>query len=137
MKLRDSMRSQLAERLCRCWIKRRHLRLAAPKVYVINKREWLNAAHSVAGRCHANSGYITLHIGPKAPRLEKYILLAHELTHYLDYKTSTGKWKRDRRPHGERFQRMLWGTINRRFWKHASKGHWIRSSSAHKPEYQP
>jgi hypothetical protein len=91
----------------------------------------------VWGWCYASRGFITLHTRGQINRRELYILLAHEFTHYLDYKTRTGKWRNALQPHGERFQRMLWGVIPRPLWVRASRGRWIDNSSAHRPEFQP
>ena len=66
-----------------------------------------------------------------------YILLAHEFAHWYDFHTRTGKWKQGLLPHGERFQRILWGLIPRPLWARASREHWVSSSSAHRPEFQP
>jgi Zn-dependent peptidase ImmA (M78 family) len=134
MRLHPSQRSKLAEDICRRWIKRRHLRLSAPKIYVIQRSrvtDW------VWGRCYWSRGYITLHLGTtdKRGRRDKYILLAHEFAHYLHHKTFTRKnWGQ---PHGEQFQRILWGLVPRGLWRRSGSGQWVVGRSAHRPEYQP
>lgn len=135
MKLTEKQRSATAEAICRRWIRRRGIRLAAPKVYVIR-----SASHpgQYWGWCYGGRRIISLHFGKGANiRREQYILLAHEFAHYLDYWTSTPKWRRANMPHGEQFQRLLWNTLPRSLWKRAASGNWVRGSSAHRPEFQP
>jgi predicted SprT family Zn-dependent metalloprotease len=137
MKLHPSQRSLLAERLIRKWIRARHLRLAAPKVYVVMRSAThRRAADEVTGMCYARKRLIVLHIGPEALRVDSLILLVHEFAHYLDYWTTPPAWRRRRRPHGDRFQILLWKTLKRPFWRRASSDHWVRGSSAHDPKYQ-
>ncbi len=132
MKLTKNMRSDLAENICRRLIKRRGIRLAAPKVYVVKAGRSLQ----VSGRCHWHKGFITLHIGAKTNRRERMVLLVHEFTHYLDYKTRAPSWRKKIQPHGDRFQIMLWKTLAKGLWKRASTGHWVTGPSAHRPEFQ-
>ena len=133
MKLHKTQRCELAERICARWIVRRKIRMRRPNVYLIMHPK---AGSKVWGWCHHRSKpLITLHVGPATNKRDIYILLAHEFAHSLDYQTKQGKW-RDL-PHGERFQRILWGTLPRGLWKRASSGVWIIGRSKHRPEFQP
>jgi hypothetical protein len=131
MKLLASQRSLLAECVCRVWIRRRGLRLKAPKVYRIVHPD---RKAGVWGWFHGQ-WYITLHMGPDASRRDQYILLAHEFAHYLTSATTAKKYRQ--KPHGERFQRILWGTLPRSLWRRASSGRWVGGRSGHRPEFQP
>lgn len=135
MKLHASQRNKLAERICARWIARRKVRIRKPDVYLIVHP---SAGSSVWGRCHHNKKpYITLHVGPTANKRDIYILLAHEFAHTLHWQTVKGKWRYEYRPHGEQFQRLLWGTLPRGLWKRASGGRWAIGSSRHRTEFQP
>jgi hypothetical protein len=136
VKLHKSQRSQQAERICRRLAKRKgEHRLPMPKVYVIRRSR--GGSH-VWGVCSTSLGCITLHLGPKANcRREQYILLVHEFAHWYDDKTSSYRWRCTNLPHGERFQRLLWGMLPRILWARASRGQWIGNRSAHRPEFQP
>jgi predicted SprT family Zn-dependent metalloprotease len=132
MKLRPSQRSALAERICQIWLKRRGLRKAAPKVYVIQRAR---GPGRVWGRCYHFKRIITLHIGPGAKKQDMMILLAHEFAHYLDFQTRRVGWKLQ--PHGDRFQILFWKILHRRHWQRAASGYWAEGPSAHRPEFQP
>lgn len=134
MKLTKNMRSDLAEKICRRWIKRRGIRLAAPKVYVVNRVS--RGIDDTWGKCSTSQKRLILHIGIKSNRRDQMILLAHEFTHYLDFSTTPRHLWRKVRPHGDRFQILLWKTLAKGLWKRASKGRWIYGSSAHRPEFQ-
>lgn len=134
MKLRESQRSKLAERLATLLIARRGERCRRPKIYVINHSR--KTAH-VWGTCYTQRGYLVLHIGALATHRDKFILLVHELSHWVNDLTSSRRWQRHHQPHGERFQRILWGMLPMWMWARASRGQWIGQSSAHRVEYQP
>jgi hypothetical protein len=136
MKLTKTQRSQIAERICARWLKRRGIAMRrAPKVYVIVHQQ---AGAAVWGVCHLSRGFITLHVGPKANRRDKYILLAHEFAHYLHYLLDGRVGRRwNALPHGERFQRLLWRVIPIGLWKRASTGRWVVGPAAHRPQFQP
>lgn len=134
MKLTQNMRSELAERICREWIKKRRIKLKAPECYVV----WRNPERTktVLGHCWYRRRQITLHI-PKGSRTDDWIiLLAHEFAHYVDYWTSSPRWRKENLPHGERFQRLMWGTLSKKQWPRAAEDHWIKFASAHRPEFQ-
>jgi hypothetical protein len=140
MKLHASQRSSLAEKICRRWIARKGTRMKSPKVYVIEhgKGSRRGSMNTSWGWCHWHDGYITIHLAGDVNKREKYILLAHEFAHWYDYwSTPPGKWRRNLRPHGERFQRLLWGLVPRGLWRRAASDRFNRSSSRHLPEYQP
>lgn len=143
MKLRESQRCELTEKICRRWIRRCGIQMAAPKVYLIEHSNLPNYDGGdrnrwVWGSSHNENCYITLHMRASANKRDKYILLCHEFAHYLDFHTSKGIWQRHRRPHGERFQRLLWGLVPRGLWKRAAQGQWIvKNGSSHRPEFQP
>lgn len=130
MKLHPSQRSGLAEAICRRWIRRRGLRLKPPKIYLIQRT---SGEGFVWGRCHGS--YLTLHMGPRSSRRDQYILLCHEFAHYLNRMRFTRKNRGQ--PHGEQFQRILWGLVPRGLWKRAGSGYWVTGPSAHRTEYQP
>lgn len=134
MRLTENMRSMLAEKICREWIRKRHIKLKAPDVYVV----WRNPdSHiHVSGVCYSSRRRIMLHLPKGSDYKEWLILLAHEFAHYLDYWTLSPRWRRERMPHGDRFQILLWTTLSKKHWKQATTGHWIRGSSKHKPEFQ-
>jgi len=135
MKLHESQRNKLAEQICARWIARRQIRIRKPKVYLIVHS---NREAAVWGWCHhRGQPFITLHVGPKANKRDMYIVLAHEFAHTLDYQTTKGKWKNERLPHGERFQRLLWRTLPKGLWKRASGTRYSIGQSRHRPEFQP
>ena len=137
MRLHESQRSALAERICRRWIRRRGIRMAAPKVYVIRSSR---DTAGVWGTCWWTAKRsLILYLGRRSNKRDHYILLAHEFAHALDAFTARGKWAVIRRKkfHGERFQRLLWGLIPRGLWKRAATPRWGRDSSRHRPEFQP
>lgn len=138
MKLRPTMRSKLAEKICQQWIRQRRIRLAKPAVYVIWRQG--HTANSVHGWWHrgrnAGSSAITLHLGVKSDYRDWIILLAHEFAHHLHHWTTGQRWLR-RQSHGERFQILFWNTLSRAQWHRASTGHWAQGPSAHRQEFQP
>lgn len=135
MKLYESQRNSTAERICARWIARRKIRIRKPKVYLIVHP---NRGAAVWGWCHhRGQPFITLHVGPNANKRDMYIVLAHEFAHTLDYQTTKGKWRNERLPHGERFQRLLWGTLPRGLWKRACGVRYSIGQSKHRPEFQP
>lgn len=131
MKLTQDMRSTLAEKICREWISKRRIKLKAPQIYVV----WRNRT-GISGWCWSHRRQITLHLPKGSNPSEWIVLLAHEFAHYLDYWTSTPLWRKKNMPHGERFQRLMWGTLSRNQWERAASGHWIEGRSAHRPEFQ-
>jgi hypothetical protein len=132
MTIRATERCALAERICRRWIKRRGIRLRAPQVYVVRRRGF---AGLVWGYANRRTGKITLHLGIRSNKRDHYILLAHEFSHYLHWHTTPRRSLGT--AHGERFQRILWGTLPYGLWKRASSTHWARGPSAHRPQFQP
>ena len=132
MKLRESMRSKVMERLARAWGKRTLCGLGrrAVKVYVIRRSE---SRGNCWGRAYTRRGYITLHIGEKVPLSDIKILLAHEIAHHINARTPGASGQ----PHGERFQRILWKVVPRSLWERASSGRWVTGPSAHRPEFKP
>ena len=135
MKLHPSQRHEFAERVCRAWIRRKGTRMASPKVYVIVHE---NPRADSWGWCHARrDGYITIHRSKGCNKRELYILLAHEFAHWWDHFSTVPSARRSIRPHGERFQRILWGVVPRGLWKRAMGPRFNRSSSRHRPEFQP
>ena len=134
MKITESNRCVLAEKICRTWIRKRQMKLKAPSVYVVWRKDYGTAT---SGTCYSKRRKIYLHLGRNSDHRDWIILLAHEFSHYLDDWTNQGKWRRVNKPHGERFQRLLWGTLSRLQWDRASSGHWATGSSAHKPQFKP
>lgn len=134
MRLTQNQRSKLAEKICREWICKRHVKLKTPEVYVI----WHSPKRTsgVWGRAYSGRRQLILHITRETSPNEWIVLLAHEFSHYLEHWTSHGKWRRINKPHGERFQRLLWSTLSKHQWPRASSGHWVQGSSKHKPEFQ-
>ncbi len=139
MKLHESQRSKVAEAICRRWLKRRKARMVAPKVYVVQhqpkNRRYPDG--TVWGWCHHAKPIITLHYQTRYNKRDMMILLAHEFAHHYDYLSTVPSARRKIRPHGERFQRIFWGTLARGLWKRASHERWTGGRSAHRPEFQP
>lgn len=134
MKLTKNMRSTLAEKICREWICKRHIKLKAPEVFVVWRNPKLHT--NVSGWCWSNRRQITLHLPKGSDYREWIVLLAHEFSHYLDFWTSSPRWRKQNMPHGERFQRLMWSTLSKVHWERAASDHWIRGQSAHRPEFQ-
>lgn len=134
MRLTENMRCTLAEKICRGWICKRHIKLKTPKVFVV----WRNPEthYGVTGVCYSGRRQLILHLTKGSSPNDWIILLAHEFSHYLEYWTSHGKWRNINKPHGERFQRLLWTTLSKKQWSRAASGSWITGSSKHKPEFQ-
>jgi hypothetical protein len=134
VKLHASQRSKVAEAIARRLIKRRGERMKTPRIYVVKMSRY----GAAVGGCYYHHGnFITLRVGTKSNRRDQYILLVHELSHHIDRMTAYGKWLRSRRPHGERFQRILWGTLTKALWRRASNPSWVAGRSGHEPKYQP
>jgi hypothetical protein len=136
LKLLRKQRSQLAKQICREWIRKRGLRLKAPTIYVIWHEPKFEGHQAVWGMCYQAKRMITMHIVKGTPSHEWIILLAHEYAHYLDYWTSTRRWRNELQGHGQRFQQLFWNTLSKVQWARASSGHWLIGRSRHRPEYQ-
>jgi len=134
MKLTEKMRSKLAERICREWIRKRKLKLSAPKVYVCWRVS--RGETRVWGAAYSGQRLLSLHLGIKSKYNDWIVLLAHEFAHYLDYWTSGWRWRRANMPHGERFQRLFWNTLSRVHWPRAGSDFWVTGPSKHLVQYQ-
>ena len=134
MKLTNNMRSKLAEKICLGWIRKSKTRVAVPKVYVVWRSS--RGQSDVWGRAYQSQRRIILHLGVKSSYKEWLIILAHEFAHIFDYATTPPRWKALRRPHGDRFQILLWRFVPKTMWAIASTGRWAVGSSRHLPQYQ-
>jgi len=137
MKLHKSQKRPEAAAWARRLLRKAGITCRLPAIYVIRRSKRGVDSGWVWGRCYwrRRGGFITLHIPRGADRRDMLILLAHELTHWVNYKKDLNLVRHS--PHGPRFQWQLWRLLPRYLWDRASCGQWIATSSAHDPSFRP